>query len=175
MEHIALEPQALIGVNIGFGKTRGAGAPGVYKNAASRTSASTTPASCSLAMARANRIQATIASSTSHIGLEITGDKDLTKSLLGPRRLDRPADKLRQQRSPLPALLFIPANRDHTPVADHGEEWKRNRKGGDFRGVKSAARSARDVDFVYIGKYCLAYLLLSVNIASSPSLPWNRF
>ncbi|MCU1246096.1 MAG: cyanophycin synthetase, partial [Acidobacteria bacterium] len=144
MEHIALELQSLIGVSVGFGKTRGAGAPGVYnvvyeceeretgimageialdliehlvaqqpfplatrmeelretndRNALGPSTRAIVDAArkrgipylrfdeSSLVQlghgANAKRIQATIASTTSHIGVEIAGDKDLTKALL---------------------------------------------------------------------------------------------
>ncbi|HEV7923481.1 MAG TPA: cyanophycin synthetase [Thermoanaerobaculia bacterium] len=145
MEHIALELQSLIGVNVGFGKTRGAGPTGVYnvvyecedretgilageialdliehlvaqqpfpiaeklaelretndRNALGPSTRAIVDAATRRGIphirldqssfvqlgygARAKRIQATIASTTSHIGVEIAGDKDLTKSLLG--------------------------------------------------------------------------------------------
>ncbi|HKO56108.1 MAG TPA: cyanophycin synthetase [Thermoanaerobaculia bacterium] len=145
MEHIALALQELIGVDVGFGKTRGAGTPGVYnvvyacedretgimageialdliehlvaqepypieeklaelrdtndRNALGPSTRSIVDAARRRGIpyirldgssfvqlgygAAAKRIQATISSGTSHIGVEIAGDKDLTKSLLG--------------------------------------------------------------------------------------------
>ena len=145
MEHIALELQSLIGVDVGFGKTRGAGSPGVYnvvyeceerepgimageialdliehlvdqkpyplaeklqelrdlneRVALGPSTRAIVEAAKKRGIpcirldalgfvqlgygARAKRIQATIASTTSHIGVEIAGDKDLTKALLG--------------------------------------------------------------------------------------------
>jgi cyanophycin synthetase len=144
MEHIALELQSLIGVRVGFGRTRGAGATGVYnvvyecgerstgilageialeliealvaqqpyplpekieqlrgtwdRNALGPTTRSIVDAAVKRGIpymrlddwslvqlgygARAKKIQASIASTTSHIGVEIAGDKDTTKSIL---------------------------------------------------------------------------------------------
>jgi cyanophycin synthetase len=144
MEHIALELQSLIGVRVGFGRTRGAGATGVYnvvyecderstgilageialeliealvaqqpyplqekieqlrdtwdRNALGPTTRSIVDAAAKRGIpymrlddwslvqlgygARAKKIQASIASTTSHIGVEIAGDKDTTKSIL---------------------------------------------------------------------------------------------
>src|SRR5947209_15457535 len=145
MEHIALELQSLVGVDVGFGKTRGTGLPGVYSVVYECEERETGIMAGEIALdllehlvdqkpyplaeklqelrdlndrvalgpstrsiveaakkrgipcirldalgfvqlgygARAKRIQATIASTTSHIGVEIAGDKDLTKALLG--------------------------------------------------------------------------------------------
>jgi cyanophycin synthetase len=144
MEHIALELQSLIGIRVGFGRTRGAGATGVYnvvyecderstgilagevaleliealvaqqpyplqekidqlretwdRNALGPTTRSIVDAAAKRGIpymrlddwslvqlgygARAKKIQASIASTTSHIGVEIAGDKDTTKSIL---------------------------------------------------------------------------------------------
>jgi cyanophycin synthetase len=144
MEHIALELQSLIGVRVGFGRTRGAGATGVYnvvyecderttgimageialeliealvaqqpyplhekidalrdiwdRNALGPTTRSIVDAAAKRGIphmrlddwslvqlgygAKAKKIQASIASTTSHIGVEIAGDKDTTKSIL---------------------------------------------------------------------------------------------
>jgi cyanophycin synthetase len=144
MEHIALELQSLIGVRVGFGRTRGAGETGVYnvvyecderstgilageialeliealvaqqpyplpekieqlrdtwdRNALGPTTRSIVDAAAKRGIpymrlddwslvqlgygARAKKIQASIASTTSHIGVEIAGDKDTTKSIL---------------------------------------------------------------------------------------------
>jgi cyanophycin synthetase len=144
MEHIALELQAVIGVNVGFGKTRSAGAPGVYNVVYECEERATGIMAGEIALeliehlvaqedyplaekiqelretndrhalgpstkaivdaakrrgiphirlddwnlvqlgygARQKKIQATIASTTSYIGVEIAGDKDLTKSIL---------------------------------------------------------------------------------------------
>jgi cyanophycin synthetase len=144
MEHIALELQSLIGVRVGFGRTRGAGETGVYnvvyecderstgilageialeliealvaqqpyplqekieqlrdtwdRKALGPTTRSIVDAAAKRGIpymrlddwslvqlgygARAKKIQASIASTTSHIGVEIAGDKDTTKSIL---------------------------------------------------------------------------------------------
>ena len=144
MEHIALELQSLIGVRVGFGRTRGAGTIGVYnvvyecderstgimageialeliealvaqqlyplqekieqlhdtwdRNALGPTTRSIVDAAAKRGIpymrlddwslvqlgygARAKKIQASVASTTSHIGVEIAGDKDTTKSIL---------------------------------------------------------------------------------------------
>src|SRR3954470_3551521 len=144
MEHIALELQSLIGVRAGFGRTRGAGATGVYnvvyecderstgimageialeliealvaqqpyplqekigelrdtwdRNALGPTTRSIVDAATKRGIpymrlddwslvqlgygSKAKKIQASVASTTSHIGVEIAGDKDTTKSIL---------------------------------------------------------------------------------------------
>ena len=145
MEHIALELQVLVGADVGFGRTRSTGSPGVYnviyeceeretgieagrlaleilealiagetydvEGAISslrelrqrRTLGPSTGAIVQAAAARdiphvrlderslvqlgwganSRKIQATTSSNTRYLGVEIAGDKDLTKSLLG--------------------------------------------------------------------------------------------
>ncbi|HKR66132.1 MAG TPA: cyanophycin synthetase [Thermoanaerobaculia bacterium] len=145
MEHVALELQGLIGVNVGFGKTRSAGETGVYNVVYECEERQTGIRAGELALsliealiaqepfdidaaiddlratndrhalgpstraivdaakrrgipalrldewnlvqlgygANAKKIQATIASTTRHLGVELAGDKDLTKSILG--------------------------------------------------------------------------------------------
>jgi cyanophycin synthetase len=145
MEHIALELQSLAGSSVGFGKTRSAGAEGVYnvvyeceeretgifageialeyleaviaqqpyaleeqvgklrrtfeRNALGPSTRSIVDAAVRRGIpfmriddwnlvqfgygANAKKIQATIASTTRHLGVELAGDKDLTKSILG--------------------------------------------------------------------------------------------
>jgi cyanophycin synthetase len=144
MEHIALELQSLIGVRVGFGRTRGAGDPGVYnvvyeceeresgilageialdliehlvaqqpyplcekieqlrgtwdRHALGPTTRAIVDAAAKRGIphirlddrslvqlgygARAKKIQAALASTTSHIGVEIASDKDATKRIL---------------------------------------------------------------------------------------------
>ena len=145
MEHVALALQEAIGVNVGFGRTRSAGAHGVYnvvyeceeretgiqageialellealvadrpfdvaaaiadlrrtndRRALGPSTRSIVDAAEKRGIphlrldewnlvqlgygANAKKIQATIASTTRHLGVEIAGDKDLTKSILG--------------------------------------------------------------------------------------------
>lgn len=145
MEHLALEFQSLAGSDVGFGKTRSAGAEGVYnvvyeceeresgllageialdylealiaqraypldehvarlrrtfeRKALGPSTKSIVDAAVKRGIpfmriddwnlvqfgygANAKKIQATIASTTRHLGVELAGDKDLTKSILG--------------------------------------------------------------------------------------------
>jgi cyanophycin synthetase len=145
MEHIALELQGLAGIEVGFGRARSAGPPGVYnvvyeceerqtgilagemaielvetliagetfpideriaelRRAYERNSLGPSTRSIVDAAARrdiphirlddlnlvqlgyganAKKIQATIASTTKYMGVEIAGDKDITKTILG--------------------------------------------------------------------------------------------
>lgn len=145
MEHIALELQSLVGINVGFGRTRSANRTGVYnvvyacderetglfageialefiqalaerqpypldekisrlrdihdRRALGPSTASIVAAAQKRGIpfmrlddlnlvqfgygARQKKIQATIASTTSHLGVGAAGDKDLTKTLLG--------------------------------------------------------------------------------------------
>ncbi|MDP9193515.1 MAG: cyanophycin synthetase [Acidobacteriota bacterium] len=145
MEHVALELQGLAGIEVGFGRARGAGAPGVYnviyeceeretgimagelaieliealvagepfaveegiaqlrrlyeRNSLGPSTRSIVDAAVKRGIpyirlddlnlvqlgygANAKKIQATIASTTKYMGVEIAGDKDITKTILG--------------------------------------------------------------------------------------------
>jgi cyanophycin synthetase len=145
MEHVALELQTIVGINVGFGRTRSASRTGVYnvvyacderetgilageialefiealaqqqpypldekisqlRDTHDRRALGPSTASIVVAAqkrgipymrlddlnlvqfgygARQKKIQATIASTTSHLGVGAAGDKDLTKTLLG--------------------------------------------------------------------------------------------